>query len=60
VLIDQPIIRFKVRAGDRLNWSYCSILRRLLTICNAIDRTMFATNFLNPFRLFVLTYGEKS
>jgi ubiquinone/menaquinone biosynthesis C-methylase UbiE len=44
-----------------LNYRYLasSKLRWLLPVYNAIDRAMFAPNFMKPLRSFVLTYGEK-
>jgi ubiquinone/menaquinone biosynthesis C-methylase UbiE len=44
-----------------LNYRYLasSKLRWLLPAYNAIDRVMFAPNFMKPLRSFVLTYGEK-
>jgi hypothetical protein len=34
-------------------------LRWMLPAYNAIDRVLFAPNFMKPLRSFVLTYGEK-
>src|ERR1700730_8575736 len=44
-----------------LNYRYLasSKLRWLLPAYNAIDRVVFAPNFMKPLRSFVLTYGEK-
>jgi ubiquinone/menaquinone biosynthesis C-methylase UbiE len=44
-----------------LNYRYLasSKLRWLLPAYNAIDRILFAPNFMKPLRSFVLTYGEK-
>jgi ubiquinone/menaquinone biosynthesis C-methylase UbiE len=44
-----------------LNYRYLasSKLRLLLPAYNAIDRVVFAPNFMKPLRSFVLTYGEK-
>ena len=44
-----------------LNYRYLasSKLRWLLPAYNAIDRMVFAPNFMKPLRSFVLTYGEK-
>lgn len=36
-----------------------STLRWLLPAYNAVDRMLFAPNFMKPMRSFVLTYGEK-
>jgi ubiquinone/menaquinone biosynthesis C-methylase UbiE len=44
-----------------LNYRYLasSKLRWMLPAYNAIDRLLFAPNFMKPLRSFVLTYGEK-
>jgi ubiquinone/menaquinone biosynthesis C-methylase UbiE len=44
-----------------LNYRYLasSKLRWLLPTYNALDRVLFAPNFMKPLRSFVLTYGEK-
>ena len=44
-----------------LNYRYIasSRLRWMLPAYNAIDRALFAPNFMKPLRSFVLTYGEK-
>jgi ubiquinone/menaquinone biosynthesis C-methylase UbiE len=44
-----------------LNYRYLasSKLRWMLPAYNAIDRVLFAPNFMKPLRSFVLTYGEK-
>jgi ubiquinone/menaquinone biosynthesis C-methylase UbiE len=44
-----------------LNYRYLasSKLRWMLPAYHAIDRMMFAPNFMKPLRSFVLTYGEK-
>jgi ubiquinone/menaquinone biosynthesis C-methylase UbiE len=44
-----------------LNYRYIasSKLRWMLPAYNAIDRALFAPNFMKPLRSFVLTYGEK-
>ncbi len=54
---------FKVRTDYISNLKYrylaSSKLRWLLPAYNAIDRMLFAPNFMKPVRSFVLTYGEK-
>jgi ubiquinone/menaquinone biosynthesis C-methylase UbiE len=44
-----------------LNYRYIasSRLRWMLPAYNAVDRALFAPNFMKPLRSFVLTYGEK-
>jgi ubiquinone/menaquinone biosynthesis C-methylase UbiE len=44
-----------------LNYRYLasSKMRWLLPVYNAIDRAVFAPDFMKPLRSFVLTYGEK-
>jgi ubiquinone/menaquinone biosynthesis C-methylase UbiE len=44
-------LSYRYLASSRLRW--------LLPAYNAIDRVVFAPNFMKPFRSFVLTYGEK-
>lgn len=44
-------LNYRYLASSRLRW--------LLPAYNAIDRVVFAPNFMKPFRSFVLTYGEK-
>jgi SAM-dependent methyltransferase len=45
-------LNYRYLASSRMRW--------LLPAYNAIDRTVFAPNFMKPFRSFVLTYGVKS
>jgi ubiquinone/menaquinone biosynthesis C-methylase UbiE len=71
---ERPVLAYQVasvfqRSGFKvgtdyisdLNYRYLasSKLRWLLPAYNAIDRVMFAPNFMKPLRSFVLTYGEK-
>lgn len=46
---------------SNLNYRYLASpkLRWLLPAYNAIDRVVFAPNFMKPLRSFVITYGEK-
>ena len=44
-------LSYRYVASSRLRW--------LLPAYNAIDRALFAPNFMKPLRSFVLTYGEK-
>jgi len=45
-------LNYRYLASSRLRW--------LLPVYNAIDRALFAPNFMKPWRSFVLTYGAKS
>lgn len=55
---------FRVGTDYLSDLRYCylasSKLRWLLPAYNAIDRMLFAPNFMKPFRSFVLTHGVKS
>ena len=44
-------LSYRYLASSRLRW--------LLPAYNAVDRVVFAPNFMKPLRSFVLTYGEK-
>jgi ubiquinone/menaquinone biosynthesis C-methylase UbiE len=44
-------LRYRYLASSKLRW--------LLPAYNAIDRMLFAPDFMKPMRSFVLTYGEK-
>jgi ubiquinone/menaquinone biosynthesis C-methylase UbiE len=44
-------LRYRYLASAKLRW--------LLPAYNAVDRALFAPNFMKPFRSFVLTYGVK-
>jgi len=44
-------LSYRYLASSRLRW--------LLPAYNAVDRAVFAPNFMKPLRSFVLTYGEK-
>ena len=44
-------LSYRYVASSRLRW--------LLPVYNAIDRALFAPDFMKPLRSFVLTYGEK-
>jgi ubiquinone/menaquinone biosynthesis C-methylase UbiE len=44
-------LRYRYLASAKLRW--------LLPAYNAVDRAVFAPNFMRPFRSFVLTYGVK-
>lgn len=44
-------LSYRYVASSRLRW--------LLPAYNALDRALFAPNFMKPLRSFVLTYGEK-
>jgi hypothetical protein len=44
-------LNYRYLASSRLRW--------LLPAYNAIDRVLFAPNFMKPMRSFVLTYGKK-
>ena len=44
-------LNYRYLASPRLRW--------MLPAYNAIDRVLFAPNFMKPLRPFVLTYGEK-
>lgn len=44
-------LRYRYLASSKLRW--------LLPAYNAINRVLFTPEFMKPFRMFVLTYGEK-
>jgi SAM-dependent methyltransferase len=44
-------LRYRYLASTKLRW--------LLPAYNAMDRMLFAPDFMKPFRSFVLTYGVK-
>ncbi|MET4261095.1 ubiquinone/menaquinone biosynthesis C-methylase UbiE [Bradyrhizobium sp. S3.12.5] len=71
---ERPVLAYQIaavfrRSGFKVGTDYISDLsyrylassklRWLLPAYNAIDRVVFAPNFMKPLRSFVLTYGEK-
>jgi ubiquinone/menaquinone biosynthesis C-methylase UbiE len=71
---ERPVLAYRIATAFRdsgfkvgtdyisnLNYRYLasSRLRWLLPAYNAIDRMLFAPDFMKPMRSFVLTYGEK-
>jgi len=44
-------LSYRYVASSRLRW--------ILPVYNALDRWLFAPNFMRPLRSFVLTYGRK-